>query len=318
LYSPELLAGLVANFTKLDTVDQVGLINDSRALGYAGYEPLSDFLSLASQANANMDPQALSVIADRINGLVQLYRGLPGAAAMNAYAQKTFEPILANVGWDAKPGENQNVALLRNSLFGLLSEADDAAVIGEGRKRFEAFVQDQQSMSGDLRRNVLQIVAVHADPAIWDQLHTLAKSTNDSLQKQEYYELLGAARDPALTQKALDLVLADEAPVTVRPSILDVVAFTGHPEMAVDFVAAHADAVNAMLEPDSRSQFVPRLASASYDPAIIPKLDAYATAHIAADARQEVVKAESGITYSAKIRQERLPDVDRWLASQGR
>jgi aminopeptidase N len=318
LYSPELVADLAANFKKLDAVDQIGLINDSKALGYTGYEPLSDFLSLAAQATPDMDPQVLAVISDRIDGLVKLYRDLPGAPAMDAYARKLFDPVLAHVGWDAQPGENQNVALLRNSLFGVLSSADDATVIDEAKQRFAAFLKDPQSLSGDLRRNVLRIVAVHADAAIWDEMHALAKSTNDSLAKQEYYELLGAARDPALAQKALDLVLTDEAPVTVRPSIVDVVAFTGHPEMAVDFVAAHADAVNAMLEPDSRSQFVPRLAGASYDPAIIPKLDAYAAAHIAADARQDVVKAESAVTYNAKTRAERLPEVDRWLASQGK
>jgi aminopeptidase N len=317
LYSPELIAGLVVNFKKLDAVDQIGLINDSRALGYTGYEPLSDFLSLASQASPDMDPQVLAVIGDRMNGLVQLYRDLPGEPAMDVYAQKLFGPILAHVGWDAQPGENQNVALLRNSLFGVLSNADDQTVIDSAKQRFAAFLKDQQSMSGDLRRNVLQIVAVHADAATWDELHTLAKSTNDSLQKQEYYELLGAARDPALAQKALDLVLADEAPVTVRPTILDVVAFR-HSDMAIDFVSAHTDSVNAMLEPDSRSQFVPRLAQFSYDPAIIPKLDAYADAHIAADARQEVVKAESTITYNAKIRAGRLPEVDRWLANHGK
>ena len=233
---------------------------------------------------------------------------------MNAFVQKRLEPLLAKVGWDPVAGESQNASLLRNSLLADLSDVNDAGVIAEANRRFAAFVKDPQSLSGDLRRNVLQIVAVHADAATWDELHTLAKTTDDSLQKQEYYTLLGAARDAALAQKALDLVLADEAPVTVRPTILDVVA-GNHPEMAVDFVSAHADAVNAMLEPDSRSQYVPRLAGFSYDPSMIPKLDAYANAHIAADARQEVVKTESGITFNAKIRAERLPEVDRWLAS---
>jgi aminopeptidase N len=318
LYAPELFNALAASFQKLDAVDQIGMMNDSRALGYAGYEPLSDFLALVSQASPDMDPQALAVLADRLDGVANLYRGLPGQPAMNAFVQKRLEPLFARVGWEPQPGENQNVTLLRNSLLGDLSDVNDAGVIAEARTRFAAFVKNPQSLSGDLRRAVLQIVALHADAATWDQLHALAKSTDDSLQKQEFYELLGLARDPALAQKALGLVLSDEAPVTVRPTILDVVAFSGHPDMAVDFVSANADAVNAMLEPDSRSQFVPRLAGFSYDPAMIPKLDSYANAHIAADARQEVMKAESGIKFSAKIRADRLPDVDSWLAGHAR
>ena len=49
----------------------------------------------------------------------------------------------------------------------------------------------------------------------------LAKTTTDSQQKEEYYELLGAAHDPALANQALALALTDEAPVTVRPSIIN-------------------------------------------------------------------------------------------------
>jgi aminopeptidase N len=315
LYAPDLLSGLVANFRKLDAVDQVGLIHDTKALGYAGYEPLTDFLALASQASPDMDPQALSVIADNLNGLANSARGLPSQKAVNAYVRSVLDPLFARVGWEAQPGENQNVTLLRNSLLGDLSNVDEEAVIAGARTRFATFVKDPQSLSGDLRRNVLQIVAEHADAATWDQIHALAKATNDSLAKQEYYQLLGFARDPALAQKALDLSLTDEAPVTVRPGIIDAVAFDYHPELAVDFVSAHADQVNAMLEPDSRSQYVPRLASASNDPAMIPKLEAYAAAHIPANARQDVEKAKSSITYGAKIRSERIPTLKSWLAA---
>jgi aminopeptidase N len=188
-------------------------------------------------------------------------------------------------------------------------------VIAEAKQRFAAFVKNPQSLSGDLRRSVLLIVSTHADPAIWNQIHALAKTTKDSQQKEEYFTMLGAARDPALAKQALALVLTDEAPVTVRPSIVD--AIDGYfPEAAVDFVSAHADAINAMLEPDSRNQYLPRLASGSYDPATIPKLEAYAAAHIPATARQETMKAKAAILYYAQVRKDRLPEVDRWLAAR--
>ncbi len=317
LYAPELFPALVTNFRKLEAADQIGMINDSRALGFSGYEPLPDFLELAQQATPDMDPQVLSTLAGRLQGIADLYRGLPGQPAMRAFVQKTLEPLFAKTGWDAKPGESQNVTLLRNDLLAALSDVDDAAVIADAKQRFAAFVKNPQSLSGDMRRNVLRIVATHADPAIWNQLHALAKATKDSLQKREYYTLLGAARDPALASQALALTLTDEAPITVRPSIIDATA-QYNPEIAVDFAAAHADAINAMLEPDSRNEFVPRLARGSYEPATIPKLEAYAKTHIAPSARQEMVKAEAEISYYARVRKARLPEVDLWLASHPR
>jgi aminopeptidase N len=315
LYTPELFAGLAANFRKLGAADQIGLLNDTRALGFSGYAPLTQFLELAEQANPGMDPQVLSIAVGRLQGLFDMYRGLPGEAVMRAFVQKTLEPLLAHVGWDAKPGENQNVTLLRSDLLDALSDAGDGGVIAQGKQRFAAFVKNPQSLSGDLRKSVLLIVSTHADPAIWSQLHTLAKTTKDSQQKEEYFTMLGAARDPALVKQALELVLTDEAPVTVRPSIID--AADGYfPETAVDFVSAHADAINAMLEPDSRNEYLPRLAGNSYDTATIPKLEAYAAAHIPATALQATVKAKAAILYYAQVRKDRLPEVDRWLAAK--
>ncbi len=297
LYAPQALAPIAANFAKLEAADQIGLLNDTLALGYSGYEKLSDFLNLARNASPAMDPQAASVLAGSVDGIGALYRGLQGEAAYRKFAQRLLGPLLAAVGWDARAGESQNVALERNVLIAALSDLGDAAAIAAAKTRFEGFVKDPASLSGDLRRNVLRTVAVNADAASWDAIHALARTTQDSLEKSEYYELLGAARDPALARRALDLALTDEAPVTVRPAL--VLAVAGYnPEMAFDFVAAHADAIDALLEPDSRSGFAPRIAGKSYDPATIAKLNAYAQARIPENARQDVTKAAAAIAYT--------------------
>ncbi len=235
LYAPEALAPIAANFAKLEAADQIGLLNDTRALGYSGYEPLSDFLDLARNASPSMDPSVLSVLAGRVDGIGQLYRGLPGEAAYRKFAQRLLEPLLAALSWDAKAGESQNVTLARNTLIAALSDLGDAAAIAEAKTRFAGFARDPASLSGDLRRNVLQTVAINADAAIWDAIHTLARTTKDSLQKSEYYEMLALARDPALARRALDLALTDEAPVTVRPTLVAAAA-SYNPEIAFDFV----------------------------------------------------------------------------------
>jgi aminopeptidase N len=314
-YAPQLFKKLAANFQNLSAVDQIGLINDSRALGYSGYEPLTQFLELAEQATPGMDPQTLSTLAGQLEGIADLYRDLPGGARFRNFARMLLEPLLAKTGWDAHAGESQNITLLRNDLLEALSEVDDVPTIAEARFHFAAFIKNPHSLSGDLRRDVLRLVATHADAATWDQLHTLAMATKDSLQKREFYTLLGTARDPALAKRALALVLSDEAPITMRPSILGAVGGY-NPEMAVGFAVAHAGAINAMLEPDSRNQYVPRLAAGSYKPETITKLEAYAREHIPLGARQETMKAESAIAYYAQIRTARLPLVDRWLASR--
>jgi aminopeptidase N len=313
LYSPDTLKPIADRFAQLSAEDQLGLINDTRQLAYSGYEPLSDFMQLADKANPKMDPQVLATLIGRLEGVDTLYNDLPSQAAYRAFGRKLLQPVFAQVGWTPKPGESSNVALLREELLDAMSEFDDPAVIAEARKKFAGFLANHDALAPDLRRSVLQIVAHHADAATWDKLHNLAQTSKNSLEKQEYYYLLGIAWDRGLAQKALAIVLTNEVEVTTRPQIIDAVS-DRYPGMAFDFTAAHWPAIKAMLEPDSRSQYAPRLLSAAYDPAYIAKLKAFARENIPADAQQQVVKSQSAIAYYSDVRKNRIPEVDRWLA----
>ena len=164
---------------------------------------------------------------------------------------------------------------------------------------------------------MLNIVARRADAADWDRLHVLARSAPTELQRMEFYGLMGSAEDPALAQKALDLALSGEPAPTTAPEIISSVSVR-HPAMALDYATAHWDQIKALLEPDSRATYAPRLVYWGSDAALIAKLDAFAARNIPEDARQEVVKADAAVAYQAKVKTERLPDVDAWLAAQPR
>jgi aminopeptidase N len=315
LYDPATFANITAGFADLAPADQLGLLNDSRALGYSGYEPLSDFLQLTSKASPSLDPVVLDTIASRLQAINLLYEGLPGQAAFQAYGRRVLEPAFASVGWTAKPGEAQNVTLLRSSLLGTLSDLNDTAVIAEARIRFAAYLKDPTTLSGDLRRNVLAIVAKHADAATWEQLLTLAKTAKSSLESARLYGLLASVHDRDLANRALTLSMATDVPVTTRPTLVRVVSVY-YPDMAMDFFMAHAGVFDSILEPTSRARFAPSLAGRANDLSMIPKLRAYAAAHIPESARGDELKAEAVITFKAKVRTERLPEVDKWLAEQ--
>ena len=303
-----------SRFGELSPADQLGLLSDARALGFTGQEPVGDFLALSSRAAPGMDPHVLQSIASRLAGMDALYDGLPRQAAFEAYGRRVVAPLLIDLGWSPKTGESQNDALLRNVVLGALSQFQDPAVVAEARRLFEGYLKDPSTLTSDLRRNVLGVVAAHADAATWDRLHALALASKSSLEKRELYGLLGAVRDRALAGRAMALSLSDEAPVTNRPSMLRAVA-ARYPDDALRFLDEHWDVYSKIIEPDSLNQFGPRLTASSNDLATIGRLRAFAEKHIPKDARGEVLKAESSIAYNAKARAERLPEIDRWLDS---
>jgi aminopeptidase N len=312
-YAGELSTRIAAAAATLPPQDQLGLIYDSQALGQAGYAPMGDFLAIARNVQSAKDPIVLKSLAQQLGGLIDLYRGQPGAATYAAFARARLAPADARVGWDARHGETDNDAVLRRTILATLGKLDDPTVIAEARRRFSVWLTAPDTLTGTTRQTVLQIVADHADAATWDQLHQLAQKATDATDKTRFYHYLGVSHDPALADKALALALTKDPPATDAPELISGVAEV-YPEKAFDFALAHRAAVDAMVEPTSRTSFFARLATGSHDATILPKLKAFA-ATVPASARGEITKAVSTILYQQVIVTQRLPEVDRWLAA---
>ena len=224
-------------------------------------------------------------------------------------------PMMAQTGWEARAGEASSVATLRARLIAILGDMGEPGVIAEARRRHAASEQDPSAMPAPLRRTILGVVAQHADAATWEQLHARAQQEKTPLIKNQLYDLLASSDDTALAQRALALALTDEPGVTNSPAMISRVART-HPELAFDFALAHLEQVNARIDASSRSRYFPRLAAGSAQPQMIAKLEAYAQANLPASARGDADSSVAGIKYRIKVRAERLPAVDAWLAKQ--
>ena len=164
-----------------------------------------------------------------------------------------------------------------------------------------------------IRRSVLGVVAGNADSATWDELHRAAATEKTPLVKDQYYDLLASVGDKALAQRALDLALSDEPGATNSAVMLHRVSLR-YPDMAFDYALAHLPQVNERVDPTSRSRYFPQLATGSSDPAMIGKVNAYAGKFLAAGSRRDADTAVANIAYRIKVRRERLPVIDAWLA----
>jgi aminopeptidase N len=313
-YTPELEAALVARFGQLSPEDQLGLIYDSRALGETGYAPMGDFLAIAEKAGAAADPVVVGTLALQIYAFDDYYRGQPGRDAFRAFARAVLQPAFARVGWDRRPGEPDNVALMRRDLLATLGRLDDPAVVAEAHRRFKRLVEDPASLSGADRLTVIGIAAEHADAATWDQLHAMAQKDRDVTDRGRLYAALGSAHDPELVDRALALALSGEPSATDAPDIITAAA-GNDADKAFDFIIAHRAQVDAMIEPSSRTSYFTNIAGVSSSPAMPAKLGAFAGS-APASARGEVDKALASVRYRQEVTQKRLPEADRWIAAR--
>jgi aminopeptidase N len=316
-YPQEALSAIAARFGALTPDDQLGLLNDTRSLAMIGELPMSAWLDLARGVTPAVDPVVADTLVDQFQQLDSLYEGLPTQAAFHAHARNLLAPLFAEVGWEARPGESANTAILRGDLIAAMNDFGDPGVIAGTRERFQRYLEKPSEFSADARRNLLRNVAVQADQKVWDRLRQIAKTTKSELERQEMYELLGGAQSDVLTKQALDLVFSNELPPTTGPVVLDRIS-RRHPEIALDFAIANWDRLAKMLEAGSALQYVPGLTRNSADPGSIDKLNAFVAARVPETARQDYVLAIARIRYQAKVRETRLPEVDRYLAAQRR
>ena len=315
LYAPGHFEKLRAQFATLGVNDQVGLVADSYGLANSNDAPVERYLSLIGGASPDASPIVWSLIAGQMAGIDRMLTDAPEQAAFRVKARALLAPVFAKVGWVAKPGEASSIALLREAIIPTLGSFDDPAMTAQASTYAQQSFSDPNAVPGSIRLPALSIFAYTADAARWDMLHEKARTENSPVAKQIYYRNLGAVRDKALAQKALDLTLTDEVPVPMRGNVIQAVAGQ-HPALAFDWAVANADKVNAFLEASTRSAFIVSLPSGSGDPAVAARVTAFAAKALPVGSRKPAETAVAVINYRAGLRARQAAAIGKWATAQ--
>jgi len=313
LYSQAMVRALDEHFSAAKSANQLGILYDTWALGESAYEPITNYFALAQRLPLDADPLVWLQVVNTFDSLDRYYQGAPGHAKFAAFVRARLHPLEEQVGWEPRPGEDANMGRLRNAVLQTLSVYDDPQVIAEARRRWNQARENPGRVSAEVRRTALAIVARHADSKTFDSLMGLFRATKDPLEKEKIWEALEGVADPASAQRMLGLAASPEAPAGTVASTLRVVAYN-HPDLAWKFALAHVDQPGYPLESLERLSLMPDIASASNDVLRAAELKTYASGHIAASAQQSVVSAIATIQLHARLRAERLPEIDGWIA----
>jgi aminopeptidase N len=299
LYTPAGLQALQGAFQQLAPVDQYGVMNDQLALSLAGYQPIAPALDLLGAVPAAGNAK---VVQSALNAWSGFYADLdndPAAqAALGGRISRMYGPRLQQLGFVPRPGEPATDSVLRETMITALGNMGDPAVVAEANRLFAAWRRDPTAIPGSLKATWLGVVARNADEATWNALHAKAQATTGAVERTSMYELLGEARNEALARRALDLALTTEPGSTVSSGMITSVA-DQHPRLAVDFVLSHMAQVNELIDISGRSRFMQRLVGGSHDASLIPTLEAYASANLAATDRKPVDQAIDRLRFAA-------------------
>ena len=323
-YGAKDFAAIAAAFPKLASIDQLGVLSDSLSLGLAGQQPMADFFTLTLAVPQDADPQIWGKVAGALNAIDSYYRAGAAQTAEDGARQRRFRqfalarlaPQMARIGWNARAGDTHATVNLREELISALSRLDDPATIAEARRRYAASATNPAALSGELRQTVMGVVALHADASTWEGLRDAARAEKSPMIKDRLYDLLASSEDEVLAARTLELALTDEVGVTNSAGMIGRVA-ARHPDLAFNFALGHAATLNERIAggKTARGSYFARLASGSVDPATMEKLRKYAADNVPPTMRRAVDTALATMQYRIKVRAERLPAIDSYVAA---
>ncbi|WP_295993368.1 M1 family metallopeptidase [Rugamonas sp.] len=309
LYDAAGFDALTARLGTLSAVDQLGLINDSLALGIAGDAPLSNPLKLVSALPAASNPivwqRALAVLSE----IDEDYADLAARAKFRRYGLALLTPLSARLGPDAVPGEDANLDILRGRLVQTLSTLGDAGVIADARRR----VADGSGTVAQ-QHSALMIAAAQSDQALFDTLLARAAKSADPQEKQRIYSALAGVTDPDLARRMVGIALGDQAPAGTGASLISRLS-RANPDVVWDAFAPKLEDPNLPMPPTTRWDLAIYVASASSSTARIADLQAYQVRNVPVEARKPFLAATAAIRQNQHIARALLPEVDRWISA---
>jgi aminopeptidase N len=309
LYSGDTMDGLAAGLGRLQAVDQIGLMNDARALGFAGDAPASTVLTLASALPADANPIVWERVLDVLVEIDRHYGDTAQRAAFRRFALATLAPLAARLGPGSTVNEPANVEILRSNLHETAGRFGDAAVLASARRRIDA-----GDGSPAEQRTALTIVSAQADAATFDALLTRANAATDPLEKQHRFGALAGVTDPALARRMIDIAVGNQVPAGSSPTLIVRLA-RQHPDLVWNTLAPRLDDAQLPLSKATRWRLAGVIAGYSAQSDRIGELEAYEARSVPPEARKPFLESVAAIRRNQRIAAGVLPEIDRWIVA---
>jgi puromycin-sensitive aminopeptidase len=223
-YAPELLSRLLRPgvLASLAAVERFNLMNDAWAAVLAGLTPLQEYRNLTVHFRGERDRNVWSVIAGSCHVLNRLVedRDRPRFAA---FVRDRVGLVVADLGWDPRPGEDELSHQLRGDVLRLAGTlGEDTAV----QRRAEA-VHARGNADGNVMAAAVAILAHTGDAARYEEFSTRAHTAKTPQEEQRYLHSLAGFRPPELVQRTLERTLdgsvrSQDAPFLLRSLLMSV------------------------------------------------------------------------------------------------
>ena len=230
---------------RLSAPERVDFMGNAESLSNAGKLPIGTALQLVDTFHADAERQVVqSALSLALTPRTHL---VPAALSGNyqRFLQKNFQARAHELGWQPKPGESDDLRLLRPSLLrAVATYAGDQELAKQARDLTDKWFEDPRAIDPNLLASVLSTSAYYGDKALLERFIAAYKKTSDRQEQQRIIGAMQSFRDPAALQAGMDAVLSGQIPMIQGAALL----FAGQGSAATrklpfEFLQAHYDQI---------------------------------------------------------------------------
>eukprot|EP00743_Colponemidia_sp_Colp-15_P003241 GILK01003500.1.p1 GENE.GILK01003500.1~~GILK01003500.1.p1 ORF type:complete len:878 (-),score=175.73 GILK01003500.1:57-2477(-) len=203
LYSTQMLDQLKAAVERqeLSSTDRLGLQSDAYALSCAGHLPMAQVLDLWTRYKHETDLSVWLDIATNVEELHKLYAEEPFYPHLQRFTKSLFEKVAQGMGWEAKPQEPENDAMLRSVVLSMMARGGDEQTVTMCRNLLAA---GWKQIPADLRYLVFSTVVENGGQAEFDAVQSIMLSTDLAEEKRRAMRALTCSTDSIRLSALLD------------------------------------------------------------------------------------------------------------------
>jgi aminopeptidase N len=317
-YDDAQLKSLGAVYRQLAPADRVSLMADVRAAVLAGLIPAATYLELTRQLSDESELAVWEIVIDSVRFIDDLNTDATSREAFRVYARLLLRSAFDRLGWEPRPGEESEAALLRHRLIADLAALGDPEVTAEARRRFAALMRDRTAVAAALREPVARAVAASADRKTYNELLQLAREQASDQERMIYFDALAGARNEEFVEQTVQIARGDAKlpPAQILPFLERAARHSGQPDRVWSLVFAHRTEILARLSGRQQQQALSSIARASANPAVAFELRWADVTRGNRGMRRFADEAAEEIELKADLKTTLIPAVQQWVQSQ--
>jgi len=294
--------------------ERIMLLNDVWASVRTNREPIGDYLVLAEGMQADRNSAVIGDILDKLSYIGDRVVSADDRESYNLWVRQLLAPIAQDVGWEPKPGEDEDRARLRAELMSALGEvAGDSQANALALQLANKYLTDPFSVDHALALASMRVAARAGDEILYDKILADLKAAKTP---EAYYAdifALSGFSDPKLVDNTLEYAISSSIRSQDAPYLISrVMQYPPADRQAWSFVQAHWTNIEKLGGAFAGGTIVQATGSFC-DPGMRDEVKAFFSSHPTPSAERTLRQSVEQMNYCVDLKAQQAHQLGSWL-----